>query len=262
MDLLITKLIVTPSLMWFVSYVSKRWGSIIGGLLSGMPLTSAPISIYLAAEQGTSFARAAAISSISGLTAVTFFYLIYAIASRFVTLLGTAAMAFIGFALSIFELKNISNQHILLAITNLILVTFVLILCRRRQAGESFYKTPWWDVPARMVSATILVLAVTITAPIAGPVISGILAPMPVIAWPLVLFIHSRQGRTQAIDVVRGTVQGSLGVLVFYLLVGALLGAVHPTLAYFIAVCGAVGVTAPCLWWNITSRRETNGGHP
>jgi inner membrane protein involved in colicin E2 resistance len=110
-----------------------------------------------------------------------------------------------------------------------------------------------------MASATVLVLAVTITAPIAGPVFSGILAPMPVIAWPLVFFIHSRQGRTQAIGVVQGTVQGSLGVLVFYLLVGALLGAVNPTLAYFIAVFGAVGVTAPWLWWNMISWRETNG---
>ncbi|MBL7590137.1 hypothetical protein INQ07_25710, partial [Escherichia coli] len=50
MSLIAAKIVVTPTLMWAVSAAARRWGSLVGGLLSGLPLTSAPISIYLAAE--------------------------------------------------------------------------------------------------------------------------------------------------------------------------------------------------------------------
>jgi hypothetical protein len=50
--LLLIKLLLTPLLMFAVSWAARRWGPGIGGLLAGLPLTSGPISIYLFAEQG------------------------------------------------------------------------------------------------------------------------------------------------------------------------------------------------------------------
>ena len=62
--LLIIKLILTPLLMWLVSYASRKWGTAFGGLLSGLPLTSGPVSIYLMIEQGRGFAAESAVSSL------------------------------------------------------------------------------------------------------------------------------------------------------------------------------------------------------
>ena len=76
-DLLI-KLTVTPLMMWGVSRAARRWGGATGGLLSGLPLTSGPISIYLAVEQGSGFAARAAVTAISGVAATIVFYVVYA----------------------------------------------------------------------------------------------------------------------------------------------------------------------------------------
>ncbi|GLO13474.1 hypothetical protein PPUJ20028_20550 [Pseudomonas putida] len=39
MTLLYLELIVTPLLMWAISLASRRWGGLLGGLLSGMAAT-------------------------------------------------------------------------------------------------------------------------------------------------------------------------------------------------------------------------------
>ncbi|WP_246692367.1 hypothetical protein [Methylobacterium sp. WL1] len=79
MSLIAAKIAITPALMWAVSAAARRWGSLVGGLLSGLPLTSAPISIYLALEQGKTFAADAAVGSAEGLGAVTLCYLAYVV---------------------------------------------------------------------------------------------------------------------------------------------------------------------------------------
>ena len=77
MDLLIIKLILTPLLMWLVSYASRKWGTAFGGLLSGLPLSSGSVSIYLMIEQGRGFAAESAVSSLVSIGAVAMFSLAY-----------------------------------------------------------------------------------------------------------------------------------------------------------------------------------------
>jgi hypothetical protein len=60
-----------------ISLSSRRWGSLIAGLLAGMPLTSGPISVYLAIEQGQRFAAHAAMGALSGTASVLISYLCY-----------------------------------------------------------------------------------------------------------------------------------------------------------------------------------------
>ena len=46
-------LLVTPLLMLFISLAARRWGTRVGGLLSGLPITSALVMLFLGLEQGT-----------------------------------------------------------------------------------------------------------------------------------------------------------------------------------------------------------------
>ncbi len=71
MELLVIKLALTPLLMGIVSMASRRWGSTVGGVLAGLPLTAGPITIYLTIEQGRDFTSLVALSAIGSLGAVT-----------------------------------------------------------------------------------------------------------------------------------------------------------------------------------------------
>jgi hypothetical protein len=82
MTLFYLKLIVTPLLMWAVSLASRRWGGLLGGLLSGLPITSALVMTFLCLEQGTAFVLGAVPGALGGLAAVQATYAFYLYITR------------------------------------------------------------------------------------------------------------------------------------------------------------------------------------
>src|SRR5205085_6910931 len=71
------KLLLTPLLIGLVSLASRRWGPAVGGWLVGLPLTSAPVTLFLALEQGSTFAAGAAQGTLLGQISVSSFCLAY-----------------------------------------------------------------------------------------------------------------------------------------------------------------------------------------
>jgi len=57
--ILALKLVLTPALIAVATLVGRRFGPSISGWLVGLPFTSGPVSLFLALEQGTTFAAAA-----------------------------------------------------------------------------------------------------------------------------------------------------------------------------------------------------------
>lgn len=51
------KLVLTPLLIGMASVAGRRWGPMVSGRLIGLPLTSAPVVLFLALEQGTTLER-------------------------------------------------------------------------------------------------------------------------------------------------------------------------------------------------------------
>jgi hypothetical protein len=88
------------------------------------------------------------------------------------------------------------------------------------------------------MASTTLVLAVTMFANKLGPEISGILSPVPVIAWPLVIFAHVQGGRAEAVAAIRGTAAGSAGLIAFFLIVSHFVE-VGKTLPVYLAAVSA-----------------------
>src|SRR5205814_8550954 len=70
---------------------------------------------------------------------------------------------------------------------------------------------PWWDIPARMLVATVFVLALTSAAPALGSRLSGLLSPFPVYAAVLCVFAHRLQGAAAGIAGMRGPLLGLFG---------------------------------------------------
>src|SRR5262249_8218531 len=67
---------------------------------------------------------------------------------------------------------------------------------------------PRWDLPARMVLATTVVLALTALAPWLGARLAGLLATYPLFAAILTAFGHRIQGVGAALGVLRGLLFG------------------------------------------------------
>ena len=97
---------------------------------------------------------------------------------------------------------------------------------------------PRWDLPARMVLATVLVLAITSGASALGPRLSGLLATIPLYASILAGFGFQLVGPAAAIRVWRGLLFGLFGFGAFYLVLAASLESLGLA-AFAIALFGA-----------------------
>jgi len=82
MSLLAIKLIVTPLIVLAATLAARRWGDAVGGWLVGLPLTSGPVSVFLALERGPAFAAHAADGSLAGVVAQAAFCFGYAALAR------------------------------------------------------------------------------------------------------------------------------------------------------------------------------------
>src|SRR5207237_10782738 len=82
---------------------------------------------------------------------------------------------------------------------------------------------PAWDIPARMIVTTALVVALTGFAHVLGPRLSGVLAAFPVYAGILTVFAHRLHGAAAAVQVLRGLLLGLFAFAAFFVVLGAAL---------------------------------------
>lgn len=107
MSILLFKLTAGPLLIALVTQVTRRFGPSAGGWLVGFPLTSGPISVFLALEQGTDYAATAAITSLVGAGTVSLFCLVYALCAARFSRLMTLGAALTGYLASVGVLSHI-----------------------------------------------------------------------------------------------------------------------------------------------------------
>lgn len=236
MTLLLFKLFTTPTLILFATLVSRRWGEATGGWLVGLPLTSGPIAVFLAIEHGAAFSQLAAAGSIEGTAAQACFAVVYArLAARrswpICLLAATVAFLVSGLTLSWLQL----SAPILVAIAIGCLVIGLASLGRSATTAP-VADPPEWDLPVRMIVATLLVLLVTAAAHVIGPDLSGLAATFPLFAMVLAVFAHRHQGGVAAQNVMRGLLLGLFGFIGFFAAVSAVVTRLDLVSAFSVAL--------------------------
>jgi hypothetical protein len=73
---------LAPLLIALATLVARRWGPKIGGVVVGLPLSSGPIFLFLAIDQGLDFAERATVGILFGMVGFAGFALIYAAVSQ------------------------------------------------------------------------------------------------------------------------------------------------------------------------------------
>jgi hypothetical protein len=213
--------VLTPLLIATASLAGRRWGHAISGWLVGIPFTSGPITLFLYLDHGASFAANAALGSMVGVLATAAFAVEFsAIAKRTRRMVASFAAGLIAFALIGGAAQEIAIAPLpLYAICAVALVVAIRLV--PDPGATASVALPRWDLPARMVLATVLVLAITSAASVLGSRLSGLLATIPLYASILAAFGFAQIGASAAINVWRGLLFGLFGFGAFYLVIAA-----------------------------------------
>ena len=256
MSILLLKLVLTPTLIGAASLAGRRWGPAVSGWLVGLPFTSAPIAFFLALESGAAFASAVALGTMAGTASQAVFCVAYARLSSGRAPLGHWSWrgALVGGCLA-FALATATLDRLELPLVpSFVTVIAVLVAALRlvpRDVGRRLATPgplPRWDLPARMLVATCLVLLLTSVAPALGPRLTGLLAPFPLYAATLAVFAHHLQGARPAASVLRGLLLGLFAFAGFFLVLAASLERAGIGPAFAAASAAAVAIQGVSFW--------------
>ncbi len=243
----ILKLVLAPLIIAAATLVSRRWGERIGGLMIGLPLTSAPVSIFFAIEQGKEFAGNAALGSLLGMIPVAVFCLSYVGASKRFHWYFSAVISIAAYLLAVWGISLLSislAETAILVPLALLLALLILGLPKEKAAGIS---APWWDLPARMLIAATLLILITTLASRLGSKWSGLLSPFPVFSFIMATFSQSQGGTGAAWRFMRGLLTGLFGYTAFFLVVALLITRMDLISVYLLATAAALGINGIAL---------------
>jgi hypothetical protein len=248
MALLLLKLSLTPLLVGGASLAARRWGPWVGGWLVAMPLTSGPVALYIALDQGASFAAGTAEGSIAGLLGDAAFALGYGWLARRFGWFGSMLGGFCCFGIAVVAMEPFVHGPavVLFAIVAATMLVLLRLAPPATLAGGTT-PLPGWDIPGRMLVATAIVLAITTAATTLGPQVSGILAAFPVYVTVLAVFAHRLQGPGPAAGVTHGLQVGLFGTIVFFLVVTSTIEAFGIGIAFVAAIAAVAAVQSVSL---------------
>lgn len=251
MNLFFLKALLTPSLIALVSVAGRRWGPAVSGLLVGLPLTSGPVLLILALQNGTGFAANTARGIIFGTISVAFFCLAYGWAALRWRWPGALLASWLVFLLATALLQLLSLPLGLAFTLCMAVVVVVLTVFPRLPAKGVVSAAPPapWDIPARMVVATVFVLLLTGAAPQLGPHLTGLLAPFPIFGTVLSVFTHAQAGTAAALRLLRGLLVGLVSFASFFVVAGTLITSTGILPAFVAAIIATVIVQGASQWF-------------
>lgn len=237
---LLLKLTLVPALIAAITLAGRRWGPTVAGWLSAFPVVSGPILLFIAIEQGASFAATSAVGTLSAVLAILAFGICYAWAATRFTWPVSLVAGFAGYFIAVAALNHWTPS----VSFSLPAVLIALLLAPRLYPSQSFsdHKTsaPANDILLRMIAGALLVLSVTHFASRMGPNLSGVFAMFPVMGSVLVVFSHRHSGSTFAIHLLRGMVLGYYAFGAFCAILALTLRSMDVVPAFLVSVGTAV----------------------
>ena len=245
--LLVLKLTLVPALVLSVSLAARRWGPKIAGILTGLPIVSAPALFFFAVEQGTAFASEASRAVLMSLFGVAASGVTYARVAR-----RTPWWLALPVSWSAFFVVIVLAQRARWGATAALLGAFAAIATGHailpRATAKKPAAGPAWDLPLRCVAAMTLVVSVTALAERLGPTLSGALTPFPVAISILLDFSHAQQGADAAITFMRGFMPGMWSFAVFCWVLAVGIVPLGTALGFAVATATALTIQATVLW--------------
>lgn len=255
MPTFLPKLILTPLLIGGASLAQRRWGAQVSGWIIALPLTTGPVILFVALDQSEALAATVAHGSLAGVIAQTGFALCYARMAIRAGPLGSLVTGITGFVVVALLVPDLFPPVTFLLGLAAIGLALRLLPRPEEDPDRVPVEPPAWDVPARIVVATVLVLLLTTIAPVIGGRASGVIATFPVYASVLTSFAQRTRGPAEAVRVLRGLLYGLPGFATFALTVGALLTMTGVWAAFGLALAATIAVQGAMLWTLVSRDR-------
>lgn len=246
--LLLLKLTLAPLLVAVATLATRRWGPSVGGILVGLPLSTAPIFLFLAIDQGLDFAERATVGILFGLVGVAAFAIAYAVASRRTQWLASLSFAAMAFFAASAVASRMPAGVLGAGLTACAALLAVVALMGRPRPHAVRISPPWWDIWFRMAAAAVLTLAITAAADRLGPLLSGIIGTYPVVTTVVATFTHHQLGREAAVAMMRSSVLSWFGFAGCFLVIGLTLKSAGLAASICFGALAAVATTVGVLW--------------
>lgn len=236
------KLVLVPALIGGISLASRHWGPAFAGWLSGFPVVTGPILLFVALEQGPRFAAVTAAAALAGGLAWLCFAVSYArVAARTSWLLALpislAAYLIVGTAL----VWSALPYALVVVMIVVAVICAPLIFPRANQPVDRAVISAV-EILARMVAGGVLTVSVTRLSPMLGPKFSGLFAVFPVMGIVLVAFSHRASGNMFTVNLLRGMVTGFYAFTAFCLSLTLSLDRIGITAGFILALCFSLAV--------------------
>lgn len=235
--------IVLPVLMiGIVTVAAHRWGPAVGGVLGAVPSKGGPILLFLALENGTSFAATSAVTALGGAAGCGVFCLVYARICPRTNWPAAGAISYLAFLAvwaAMIPLETWGLLPAFVASVAILVVSRALLPPAVPMPKHALSRT---DLPARMVAGAGMVVFVTTVGPYFGAAISGMLTTIPTVSAVMAIFTHMQEGPDRTIGIMRGMTHGLLGFAAFLAVVGATLVPFGIVAGFLLALAAVVVV--------------------
>jgi hypothetical protein len=232
--------LAVPSLVALATLLARRFGHGVAGLVAGLPLTSGPLSVAFALGHGRGYAAHAAIGSNVGILAATLVYALYGLAAPVVGWRIAAAGSPLVFCAGALALTRAPWTVPSATVAAILSAAIACALLGRRAPDAS----PLLELELlpRAAAGLAVVVALTVLTHIAGPLLIGALAPLPVVVGILVVFAQRRVGAGAALLVLRGAARGTYAFAAFFGVVGLFVERL-PLLAVYLLATATAALT-------------------
>ncbi len=250
------ELIIGPALVGGATRASRRWGAGVGGLVSAFPAVVGPVLLIAAHQRGAPFAARAATGTLLGIVALSSFALAYArvgvrsawhvslAAGWACAAIAAGAVAWMGHGVGLVAGLSIACASLLLAHRAMptLRPDAGLDPGARSATDPGLASGAPGEVWLRVALTALLVASLTSLAAVAGPLVGGMLASLPVLSSVLAVFTHRRQGPAALVGLLRGLLAGMAGFVAFCAVVAALIVPAGVPAAFAAGTLAALGL--------------------
>jgi len=236
------KIILPVLMIGIVTVAAHRWGPAVGGVLGAVPSKGGPILLFLAVEQGTTFAATSAVTALGGAAGCGVFCLVYARICHRMSWPPAGLIAYGAFLVvwaAMIPMEDLGLAPAFAAAAVILIVSRRFLPVAPPTPKHEMARS---DLPIRMGAGAAMVVFVTTLGPYFGATISGMLTTIPTISAVLAIFTHAQEGPDRTVGVMRGMTHGLLGFAAFLATVAATLVQLGIAASFLLALAVVVVV--------------------
>jgi hypothetical protein len=239
------KLAVAPLAVWLASIASRRYGHVIGGILSGFPMIAAPVTAALLLDQSAITVSKIAYASVGSLPATLGFITGFAWVAKqgkaWWICLGSAAASFFLIAALLQFFSPPTFVSVAMGCSAPWLGAYLM---PKRLTLSKLPAIPRTELFLRIVGAAAMAGVLILGAANTPAWISGLLMAWPITGSILPVFTQKLSGPNATIALLFGFSRGLVGFSVFFTVLGGMLEIASKPVSFCTALTAAILVAA------------------